>query len=70
MDLGLFKRLEVNALLELRNAPIDKVGKSPVQLLMSHLLRTLLPTLHHLHYPHAENPSVVREKHTEHQKQQ
>lgn len=60
-DLGLLKKLKVNAMnlsLELKNTSINKVEKSPTQLLMSCHLRTLLLTLNCLLYSHTENPSI------------
>lgn len=67
-NLGLLKRLEVNALnlsIKLRNTSIDKVWKSPAPLPMSHRLRTLLLTSHRFLYPHADNLSAVRKRHAE-----
>ncbi|XP_014676542.1 PREDICTED: sec1 family domain-containing protein 2-like [Priapulus caudatus] len=51
------------ALLDLRNTPVDNIGKSPAQLLMSRRLRATLPTSHKLLYPHAEDTSDVVAKH-------
>ena len=50
------------ALLELRNTPIEGIGKSPAQLLMSRRLRTRLPISKMLLYPQAENTVEVKAK--------
>ena len=58
------------ALLNLRNTPVDGIGKSPAQLLMSRRLRTSLPTSDKLLYPKAENTIDIQSKHTVRQQNQ
>lgn len=53
-----------------KKTSINKIRKSPEQLVMSCCLRTLLPTLHHLLYQYTENPSEVWKRYAECQNQQ
>ena len=68
MNISLWKiqrRLKTHiyiALLEYRNTPIDRVGKSPTQLLFSRQLRSKLPTATTLLQPETVNKDEVMQK--------
>jgi hypothetical protein len=56
------------ALLELRNTPIQRVGLSPMQLLMGHRGKTLIPIKQSLLKPMAYDGERVQQSLTEKQK--